>query len=83
MIYLHHIQWPSEMSSKPPSKEKEMSLVETLKSMAHGVPYGIALITVLPVFGPVGVITAAGVAVGSTIGAAAGLADQINKSGTQ
>jgi hypothetical protein len=55
-----------------------MSFINVLKSMAVGVPYGIALITVLPICGPVGVITAAGMAVGSAIGAAAGLADGLN-----
>ena len=56
-----------------------MSFLDTLENMAKGAGKGILVVTALPLFGPVGVITAAGVAVGSTVGAAAALIDDLKK----
>ncbi len=55
-----------------------MSFIGALGKVVIAVPLGIAAVTMLPVFGAVGTITATGVAVGSVIGAAAGIADEIN-----
>ncbi len=54
-----------------------MSLVDTLGKATAGATAGVAFITVLPVFGAAGAITAAGVAVGSVLGGAAGLVDSL------
>ena len=56
-----------------------MSFLDTLESIAKGAASGVLVVTALPIFGPVGVITAAGVVVGSTVGAAAGLADKLQE----
>jgi hypothetical protein len=52
-----------------------MSLVSIMFKAAKGAAAGVALLTVLPVFGAVGTITAAGLAVGSILGAIAGVFD--------
>ena len=54
-----------------------MGMVRGLAKVAAGAGAGVAVITALPVFGAVGAITATGLVVGSLIGAAAGLADEI------
>jgi len=55
-----------------------MSFLNALQKIVIGVPLGVLVVTALPVFGAVGTITAAGVAVGSALGAAAGVIDEIN-----
>lgn len=55
-----------------------MNFVETLVKTAAGAVAGVAVVTALPVFGAVGTITALGAAVGSTVGAIAGLADSLS-----
>lgn len=60
------------------NQEIEMSFVSGLLKVASGAVAGVAAVTVLPIFGPVGTITVAGIVVGSTLGAAAGIADEIN-----
>lgn len=57
-----------------------MKLVTALKNIAIGVPFGIAALAVTPFFGAVGALTATGLAVGSTIGALAGVIDTYNDS---
>ncbi|MHB8254269.1 MAG: hypothetical protein ACYDEV_11355 [Acidiferrobacter sp.] len=52
-----------------------MSLVKMLGNMAKGAAAGVLVITALPVFGAAGAITAAGMGVGSLLGAAAGAWD--------
>jgi hypothetical protein len=54
-----------------------MGLVSGMLKAATGAAAGVALITALPVFGAVGVITATGMAVGSVIGAAAGITEEV------
>ena len=54
-----------------------MSFLSLLQKVVIGVPTGIAAVTVLPVFGAAGAITAAGVAVGSALGTAAAVADSL------
>ena len=54
-----------------------INLVNTLQSMAKGAAVGVMAITALPVYGAVGTITAAGICVGSLLGAAAALIDEI------
>jgi hypothetical protein len=49
----------------------------TLKNIAVGATAGVGAVIALPIFGAVGTITAAGVVVGSLVGAAAGVADSI------
>ena len=53
-----------------------MTFLGTLKKIAIGAPLGLLAITMLPIFGAVGTITAAGVAVGSVIGAVGGVIDE-------
>lgn len=57
-----------------------MTFLGALKNIVIGVPLGVAVITALPIFGAVGAITATGIAVGSALGAACGVADHVNKS---
>lgn len=52
-----------------------MGMVKTLEKIAASAATGVAVITALPVFGAVGTITVTGIAVGSLLGAAAGLWD--------
>lgn len=54
-----------------------MSLLSSLKNIVIGAPLGVLVITALPVFGAVGTITATGIAVGSVLGAACGVIDNI------
>ena len=54
-----------------------MTFLGALKNIAIGAPLGVVAITMLPVFGTVGVITATGVAVGSVMGAVAGVMDEV------
>jgi hypothetical protein len=54
-----------------------MGIVSGLMKAAAGAGAGVALLTALPVFGAVGVITATGMAVGSVIGAAAGITEEV------
>ena len=54
-----------------------MSLVRGLAKAAAGAGAGVALITALPVFGAVGAITAAGLVIGSVLGATAAVADEV------
>lgn len=56
-----------------------MSFLDTLQDVVKGAAVGVAALTALPVFGAAGTITAAGVAVGSVIGAGAALADRLIK----
>jgi hypothetical protein len=56
-----------------------LNLLNTFESIAKGAATGVAVVTALPIFGAAGVITATGVAVGSTIGAAAALLDKMNE----
>jgi len=58
-------------------QEIEMGFVSGLLKVAAGAATGVAAITALPVFGAVGTITAAGMAVGSVVGAVAGVADEV------
>ena len=54
-----------------------MGIVSGLLKAATGAAAGVALITALPIFGAVGAITAAGLAVGSVIGAGAGITEEL------
>ena len=54
-----------------------MSFTSLLKDIAVAIPAGIAVVTLAPVFGAAGAITAAGVAVGSALGTAAAIADSL------
>lgn len=54
-----------------------MSFLDSLEKIAKGAAIGVATLTALPLFGAAGTITAAGVAVGSAVGAAAALADEV------
>jgi hypothetical protein len=54
-----------------------MSYTDGLVKMAAGAGAGVLAITALPVFGAVGAITATGLVVGSLVGAAAGVADEL------
>jgi len=54
-----------------------MSLLGFLKKVVIGAPLGVLAITALPVFGAVGMITATGIAVGSVLGAACGVVDEV------
>ena len=56
-----------------------MEFVSGLIKVATGATAGVAVVTALPIFGAAGAITATGIAVGSTLGAAAGIADEIKK----
>ena len=53
-----------------------MSLLNTLGNIVKGAAAGVAAITALPVFGPVGTITTVGLAAGSTIGMVISLVDE-------
>lgn len=57
-----------------------MSFVRGLAKAAAGAGAGVAFITALPVFGAVGAITAAGLVVGSLVGAAAAVTDEVLES---
>jgi hypothetical protein len=65
-----------------PHKENDMSFINGLLKVAAGAGAGVAAITALPFFGAVGAITATGVALGSLVGAAAGVADELAKKGS-
>ena len=54
-----------------------MSFVRGLVKATAGAGAGVAVITALPIFGAVGAITAVGLVVGSVLGAAAGVADEV------
>lgn len=56
-----------------------MSFLKTLEDIVKGAAVGVAAVTALPIFGAIGAITATGVVVGSTVGAAAALADKLTK----
>lgn len=56
-----------------------MKFVDLFKNMALGATAGVALFTVLPIFGAVGTLTAAGQVVGSLAGGAAGLLDTLRR----
>ena len=62
---------------------KTMSFLNTLESIAKGATTGVIVVTALPVFGAAGVITATGVAVGSTVGALAAYIDKMNEENLQ
>jgi hypothetical protein len=55
-----------------------MSFLGGLTKIVIGAPLGVLAVTALPVFGAVGTITAIGVAVGSVVGAAGGVLDEVN-----
>ena len=57
-----------------------MGFVNGLLKVVTGSAAGVAAVVALPVFGAVGTITAAGVVVGSVVGAVAAIADEINES---
>jgi hypothetical protein len=54
-----------------------MSFISGLGKVAAGAAAGVLAVTALPFFGAVGAITATGMAVGSLVGAAAGVADEL------
>jgi hypothetical protein len=54
-----------------------MSIIRILAKAAAGAGAGVALLTALPVFGAVGTITAAGLVVGSLLGATAGATEEV------
>jgi len=54
-----------------------MSLVSGLFKVAKGAAVGVAAVTALPIFGAVGSITALGIVIGATVGAVAGVADEV------
>ncbi len=54
-----------------------MSILNLLKNVVIGAPLGVVAVTVLPIFGAVGSITATGVAVGAVIGAVGGVVDSV------
>ena len=56
-----------------------MTFLAALKNIAIGSPLGVAAITMLPIFGAVGTITATGIAVGATLGAVAGVTDEFRR----
>ncbi|MBY5949289.1 hypothetical protein [Photobacterium rosenbergii] len=56
-----------------------MGFVNLLKNVAAGAATGVAVITALPVMGAVGTITATGLIVGSTAGAAMGAIDALQE----
>jgi hypothetical protein len=67
------------MPSGTDNQERKMSFISGLMKVAAGAAAGVAAVTALPIFGAVGVITAAGVVVGSVVGGAAGAADEMMK----
>ena len=56
-----------------------MGFLGALTKVAIGAGIGVTAVTCLPVFGAVGAITTAGIAVGSIVGAGAGIADEIKE----
>lgn len=54
-----------------------MTFIGALKKIVLAAPVGVLAISALPVFGAVGTITAAGVAVGSVVGALCAIADEL------
>ncbi|HWS40881.1 MAG TPA: hypothetical protein VN247_06290 [Arenimonas sp.] len=54
-----------------------MSFVSGLFKVAKGAAVGVAAVTALPIFGAVGSITALGMVIGATVGAVAGVADEV------
>ena len=54
-----------------------MTFLGILTKVAVAAPIGIAAITALPICGAAGTITVVGIAVGSIVGAVAGVADEI------
>ncbi len=54
-----------------------MGFVKGLVKAAAGAGAGVAVVTALPLFGAVGAITAVGLVVGSVLGAAAAVADEV------
>jgi hypothetical protein len=57
----------------------KMSMVNAIEDVTKGVLAGITLLTALPVFGVAGTITAAGIALGATLGATAVVIDKMNE----
>jgi hypothetical protein len=57
----------------------KMSMVNAIEDVTKGVLAGITLLTTLPVFGVAGTITAAGIALGATLGATAVVIDKMNE----
>ena len=55
-----------------------MSFLGALQKIVIGAPLGVLAVAALPVFGAVGAITAAGIAVGSVLGAVGGLMDELS-----
>ena len=55
-----------------------MTFLGALTKIVIGAPLGVLAVTALPIFGAVGAITAAGVAVGSVAGALGGVIDEVN-----
>lgn len=55
-----------------------MGFISGLLKVAAGAAAGVAVVTALPIFGAAAAITALGVVVDSTVGGAAGAADEIN-----
>lgn len=55
-----------------------MSFLGMLENVAKGVATGVAVVTVLPVLGAAGTITAAGVVVGSVLGGTAAVLDSLD-----
>lgn len=54
-----------------------MSFINGLVKVSAGAGAGVLAVTALPIFGAVGAITATGMVVGSLVGAAAGVADEL------
>jgi hypothetical protein len=54
-----------------------MSFLGALQKIVIGAPLGVLAVVALPVFGAVGTITAVGIAVGSVLGAAGGVMDEL------
>lgn len=57
----------------------DMSLVSFMIKATKGAAAGVAVLTALPVFGAVGTITAAGLAVGAILGGTAGVFDGVQE----
>ena len=55
-----------------------MSFLGALQKIVIGAPLGVMAVVALPVFGAVGTITAAGIAVGSVLGAVGGVMDELS-----
>ncbi len=54
-----------------------MGMISGLMKAAAGAGAGVALLTALPIFGAVGAITVTGMALGSVLGAAAGITEEV------